>query len=51
MASGKNRSFGLCLFVILVVSHFCFEGGTLVLNARVPGYCLSFSIFKMHFDS
>ena len=29
--------------VILVVSHFGFEGGTLVLIASVPGHCLSFT--------
>ena len=28
----------LCLFVALVVSHFGFEGRTLVLIASVPGY-------------
>ena len=30
-------------FVILVTSHFCFEGGTLVLIAPVPGHCLPFT--------
>ena len=29
--------------VILVTSHFGFEGGTLVLIAPVPGHCLSFT--------
>ena len=29
--------------VILVISLFGLEGGTLVLIASVPGYCLSFS--------
>ena len=29
-----------CLCVILVVSHFDFEGGTLDLIAPVPGHCL-----------
>ena len=29
----------LCLFVALVVSHFGFEGRTLVLIASVPGHC------------
>ena len=29
----------LCLFVALVVSHFGFEGRTLVLIASVPGNC------------
>ena len=31
------------LVLILVVSHFSFEGGTLVLIASVPGHCLSFT--------
>ena len=36
----------LSLFVILVVSHFDFEGGTLVLIASVPGqYHLSLVAF------
>ena len=34
--------FVLCLFVILVVSHFGFKCGTLVLAASVPGHCLPF---------
>ena len=34
-----NRMFSLLwLFVALVVSHFGFEGGTLVLIASVPGH-------------
>ena len=38
--------------VILVIIHFGFEGGTLVLIAYVPGHCLSFTFntgfgFKM----
>ena len=34
----------LCIhvFVILVVSHFDFEGGTVVLIAPIPGHCLPF---------
>ena len=28
---------------ILLISHFGFEGGTLVLIALVPGNCLSFT--------
>ena len=42
--SGKNCSFGkpyvhfvLCIFVILVLSHFSSESGTVVLNDPVPG--------------
>ena len=35
--------FVLYLFVILVVSHFGFEGGTFVLIAPVPGHCLPFT--------
>ena len=34
--------FSLC-FEILVISHFGFEGRTLVLIASVPGHCLSFA--------
>ena len=35
----------LCIwtFVVLVLSNFCFKGGTLVLIASVPGHCLSFT--------
>ena len=29
--------------VILVISHFGFEGGTLVLIASVPGHCSTFT--------
>ena len=42
---GKSCSFGqpymffvLCIFVILLVSHFGFEDGTEVLMAPVPGH-------------
>ena len=35
------------LIVILVISHFGFEGGTLVLIASVPGRCLSFTSFSL----
>ena len=39
-----NHVFSLCcLFVVLVVSHFSFEGRTLVLIASVPGHCLPFT--------
>ena len=34
--------------VILVISHFGFEGGTLVLIAPVPGHCLSFPFYYIH---
>ena len=30
----------LLFIVILVIFHFGFEGGTLVLNASIPGQCL-----------
>ena len=36
--------FILCLFIILDVFHFDFEGGTLVLIAPVPGYWLPFTL-------
>ena len=40
-AHSVNRMFSLlCLYVALVVFHFSFEGGTLVLIALVPGHCL-----------
>ena len=32
-----------CLFVALVVSHFGFEGGTLVRIVSVPRQCLPFT--------
>ena len=39
--------FVLCLFVILVISSFGFEGGTLGLIASFSGHCLHFLyIFK-----
>ena len=39
-----NRVFSLaCLLAALVVSHFSFEGGTLVLVVSVPDYCLTFT--------
>ena len=50
---GNNSLFGLpyvvfvfLLFVVLVISHFGFEGGTLVLIASVPGHCLPFTCFQ-----
>ena len=46
----ESCSFGLpyvlfvfWLIIILVISHFGFEGGTLVLIASVPDNCLSFT--------
>ena len=40
-AHSVNRMFSLlCLYVALVVFHFSFEGGTLVLIASVSGHCL-----------
>ena len=36
----------LCIFVILVVSNFGFEGETLVLIAPVPDHCLHFTSQK-----
>ena len=35
--------FVLCLFVILLVSYFGFEGETVVLIVRVPSHCLPFT--------
>ena len=35
--------FVLCLFVILTVSYFSYEDGTVVLIAPVPGHCLPFA--------
>ena len=34
----------ICI-VILVISHFSFEGRTLVLIASVPGHCLPFTFY------
>ena len=42
------RSTLLCLFVALVVSHFGFEGRTLVLIALVPDHCLFFTSYSGH---
>ena len=36
----------LCLFVILVVSYFGFEGGTLILIAPVPDHCLHYTFLR-----
>ena len=33
----------ICPFVVLVVSHFGFKGGNLVLIAPVPGHCFPFT--------
>ena len=35
----------ISLFVILVVCHFGFKGGTLVLIAPVPGHFLPFTFY------
>ena len=32
--------------MILVIYHFGFEAGTLVLIALVPGHCLSFPVYR-----
>ena len=32
--------------VNLVISHFGFEGGTLVLFALVPGHCIFFTFYE-----
>ena len=43
-AHSVNRMFSLlCLFVTFVVSHFGFEGGTLVLIATVPSHYFPFT--------
>ena len=34
------------VIVILVICHFGFEGGALVLIASVPGHCLHFTLFN-----
>ena len=35
----------LCVYLIIVIiSHYGFKGGTLVLIASVPGHCLSFTV-------
>ena len=34
--------------VILGISHFGFEGGTLVLIVSVPGHCLSFALYSCY---
>ena len=51
----ESCSFGLpyvlfvfLLIVILVISHFGFEGGTMVLIASVPGHCLNFTSYYKH---
>ena len=41
------RMFSLyCDMILLVISHFNFEGRTLVLIASVPGHCLSFTFYS-----
>ena len=43
-AHSVNHVFSLvCLLVALVVSHFNFKGGTLVLVVSVPDHCLTFT--------
>ena len=37
--------FVFLLMIVLVISHFIFEGVTLVLVALVPGHCLSFTFY------
>ena len=45
-AHSVYRMFSLYFdIVILVISHFVFEGGTLVLIATVPGHCLPFTSY------
>ena len=39
--------FDLMLFVILVISHFGFEGRTLIMIASVSGHCLPFTFQTM----
>ena len=34
------------LYAALTVSHFCFEGKTLVMIASVPGHCLPFTFYN-----
>ena len=49
-AHSVNRMFSLlCLSVALDVSHFGFEGRTLVLIASVPGHCLPFTFYEVCF--
>ena len=46
-AHSINHIFSLlCLFVALVVSHFGFESGTLILIVSVPGHC-SFTFYLL----
>ena len=46
-ARSVYRMFSLYFdIVILVISHFDFEGGTLVLIASVPGHCLSLTFYN-----
>ena len=37
----NHTMFSLYLFIILAISHFGFEGKTLVLIAKVPGHCFA----------
>ena len=38
----------LRFIIILVIFNFCVEGGTLVLIASVPGYCISFTCYEYY---
>ena len=38
----------LCVFVIYVISRFGFDGGTVVLNAEVPGNCLPLCLLRCY---
>ena len=33
--------------IILIITHFGFQGGTLVLIVSVPGHCLSFTLHRI----
>ena len=44
VAYSVNRVFVLCPVVILVISHFGFEGETLILIALVPGHNVPFTL-------
>ena len=43
--------FSLCLLVILAVSNFDFESGTLVLIAPVPGHCVHFNVLIDNYNN
>ena len=50
VAHSVYRMFSFWYFniVILVISHFGFEGGTLVLISSVPGHSLSFTFHMIN---